>query len=405
MLEQKLIHLIVNGGLPIIFLLLFLEAFPLLGTLIPGQFIILLVGVLIATIGIYPFLLVFIVILFATYLGDVFSFLLAKKCENLNLKKYGLDKNSVLYKNSQRFFNKFGFLSIILGRQLNLTRAYMPFIAGLSGMETFFFLIVSLISCFLWSFLSLFLGYTFGFFIVDRIAFILEFTTIFLFYVVIISLAFFSFMKFRKENVSLFKFYPLKNIILIGIFLIFMVCFIFLEIWDYSPLISEYFYWFYFPSLHVYTSFLLKPLFLFLFYFIFLMILLFMKKILFLLIFVWSTLTTSFLTLIFNLFLKELISQRLYISVIFLGVIIFMISFLIKETYKNNKNNYYYFYQISLILFLILVFLTMYSLTLNFILIILSFLFCAVICELVLIFSHYNFFSVKNNIKIKKIKK
>ena len=188
------LNLILFGGLPLLFILIFLESTPFFGVFIPGQFLLILVGFLISTTNIYSLHIAIIIVFFAAFLGDVCVYFFARKYGVDGIKRFGVSENSSIYRSSAVFFKKFGDSSIILGRQFNLTRAFMPSLAGILKMHPGRFIFFAFISAILWTLVSIYLGYYFGILIIDKLNFILGFFAFLLIYVIFIYLIYRSFI-------------------------------------------------------------------------------------------------------------------------------------------------------------------------------------------------------------------
>lgn len=157
--SQTIQHLGVFGYW-IVFLAAFLESLVFIGALLPGGTIIIIAGFLSAQ----GYLDIGDLIWFAaagSILGDGISYWLGTKGtrffhnENRILKLSHIEKG-------REFFKKHGNKSVFLGRHLGPLRAIVPFLAGLSKMDTWTFLFWNTISAFSFAISSLFAGYLSG---------------------------------------------------------------------------------------------------------------------------------------------------------------------------------------------------------------------------------------------------
>lgn len=143
-----------------VFLISFLESLAFIGTFIPGAIVVVFAGFLSAQ-EYYDLgdLIWFVAI--GAILGDSLSYYLGTKgtrffrAENKLLKIGHLEKG-------ERFFKKHGPKSIFLGRFIGPIRPIIPFIAGLSKMNKWSFLLWNMTGAFLWATAHLLLGYFFG---------------------------------------------------------------------------------------------------------------------------------------------------------------------------------------------------------------------------------------------------
>jgi membrane protein DedA with SNARE-associated domain len=62
-----------------------------------------------------------------------------------------IKKRESAIKKGEAFFDKYGWGGIIIGRLIPAIRPFIPFIAGLSAMRAYIFLISSVIACVIWS--------------------------------------------------------------------------------------------------------------------------------------------------------------------------------------------------------------------------------------------------------------
>ncbi len=147
-------------GYWLVLLISFAESIAFIGTILPGTTLVVFAGLLAAR-GHFN---VVILILFAAVgaiLGDGLSYFLGTrgknffKNENKFLKLSHLDKG-------EEFFKKHGPKSVFLGRFIGLIRPIIPFVAGLSKMNKWTFLLWNISSAFLWAIFYLLIGYFFG---------------------------------------------------------------------------------------------------------------------------------------------------------------------------------------------------------------------------------------------------
>ena len=131
------------------FLVGFLEAFIISGAIWPSIILFLFaVGLNEADIN-----LIYICIGagLGSWVGDTISFYLGlvfgPKLKGLNFFK----KRESAIKRGEEFFDKYGWSGILIGRMIPAIRPFMPFIAGLSSMRTYIFLVSSILACVIWS--------------------------------------------------------------------------------------------------------------------------------------------------------------------------------------------------------------------------------------------------------------
>ncbi|MBW7954924.1 DedA family protein [Candidatus Gracilibacteria bacterium] len=161
----------------IIFFSGLIEAFPVLGILMPGQNILLIVSgffilgttsevVVNTPISEINFLIFFLVV-FISGIGSVFGnyigYILGKIYGDTFFEKYGIwfgiGKTEVSY--LEKGIEKWGALGITFGKFHPLTRSFLPFIAGQAKMKSKKFMLYNTIGSFLWAFVMVVLGVIF----------------------------------------------------------------------------------------------------------------------------------------------------------------------------------------------------------------------------------------------------
>lgn len=391
-----------DGGLPVLFFLVLIEGNPIIGSFVPGQIIAIFVGFLISTTSVFNLYLTLIIVFLGAFIGDIIGFLIGKKIGISGLKLFKITNENPIYKSSYHFFKKYGSYSIILGREFNLTRAFIPFLAGCFKMNNYKFLFFALVSNIIWTILSIYLGYFFGFLIIDNFNFFMEFIFFLIIYLSGTIFVYLNIKKIYSKNVEIFKKYLFHNwFFLIFLKLLFIV-FIYLIKWDFVNSFNEYFSFLYFPILNFLFGFLISKVFIFSFSCIFLFVLLFNKNLRLLIVYFWSLIFFLF----FSYFLSFLFDNKLnlklnlYSEQILFPILIFYIWILIKN-YKNKLIiNFKIFKILNFILIFILFFnfLIFFSKTNNLFLCFFLFLIGAIQTEFILLLSHY---SILDNILTK----
>ncbi|MHB8842306.1 MAG: LssY C-terminal domain-containing protein [Candidatus Aquicultor sp.] len=147
-------------GYWVVALVSLLESLAFVGVVVPGAIIVVLAGFFSAQ----GYLDLGDLIWFAAIgaiLGDSLSYYLGTRGTKLFRAENKLLKLSHLEKGEQ-FFKKYGNKSIFLGRFIGPIRSIVPFVAGLSKMNKWSFLLWNVTSAFLWAAAHLLLGYFFG---------------------------------------------------------------------------------------------------------------------------------------------------------------------------------------------------------------------------------------------------
>jgi len=374
------------GGLPLLFFLVFLEGNPIIGSFIPGQVLVIFMGFLISTGPPYLILVSIFGVFISAFLGDIIGYYMGKVLGVKGLAKFGLSKDNAMYKSSNSFLKKYGVSAIILGRQLNPTRAFMPFLAGSLKMKTYKFLLVSAISCFIWSTLSIYLGYYFGNIIVNNFNFFAEFLIAFCVY---IAFVFFTYKKFKyyfNQNQEFLKEYSLDNVLAISFFIVVFIVFCFILKWDYYILFNDYFVFLYVSGLYILTGFILSK-YMLVFMILLTIFFLFIKREYRLIVsFLWGCILVLCGILIFKAFLGAFFGVNIYYSIVLIVYLCFYLWIISKKFCSKKKC---IFLDVFFILFLMLMVVTKFSLTGNLFITILSLVVGAIMSEFVIILSNF----------------
>lgn len=164
-IDKYLGEIIQNFGVityAILFMIIFCETGLVVTPFLPGDSLI-FAGAAFAAIGSLNVWILYIVILFAAFLGDTVNYEIGKKIgakieekENPKLiKKEYIER-------THNFFEKHGGKSIVLARFVPIVRTFAPFVAGSGKMNYFNFLKYNLLGSILWVTLCVGAGYFFG---------------------------------------------------------------------------------------------------------------------------------------------------------------------------------------------------------------------------------------------------
>lgn len=141
---------------------IFLETAMVIFPFLPGDSLLIPVGLFCRTGHLNLWLILFVVPL-AAVLGDTVNFHLGqwfgKHVFHENAK--GIFKPENLA-STREFFNQHGAKAIVIGRFVPIVRALAPFVAGMEGMTFKKFLPVSFLGAFIWVWVCVLLGYWFG---------------------------------------------------------------------------------------------------------------------------------------------------------------------------------------------------------------------------------------------------
>ncbi|MDQ7008762.1 MAG: DedA family protein [Candidatus Gracilibacteria bacterium] len=149
---------------PLAFFSSLIESFPVLGMALPSQ------NILIAIAGFFGennYLNLFFIILISTIgaiLGNFIGYFLGVKYGEEFIEKYGMwiGITGVEVKYLKKSLDKWGALGITLGKFHPMTRTFLPFVAGMSGMTNKKFAFYNILGSFIWSFTMIVLGVLFA---------------------------------------------------------------------------------------------------------------------------------------------------------------------------------------------------------------------------------------------------
>lgn len=394
---EPLFGLVESGGLFILLILLFLEGNPLVGSFIPGQVLIIIFGFVIATTGIVPVHVAIFLILVAGFLGDLVGYLLGKYSGERFLRITGIKKNSKIYLTSCNFFNKYGALSIVMGRMILITRAFMPFMAGISKMPFSKFVPIALISNLFFSVVSVLVGFYFGHLLLDKIDYVVTFMVFLAIYIMVLLKTYGSFKKFYFKNFysyDLFAKYTTFSFIFFGSLLIILEVISFTK---YSLALNYYF------SFIASFSFLLN--FNFIFTWRFLLAAFFLISIFALIkgrykLFIsyfWGILLGIGVLIFGNIVLLRLGAQNFYALPVFLVVVTFYIGLLFDSSYfRNFKKPKKSWIVLTILLFFI--FWIGVAKSQDFLRVFTSFILGVIISEIILMLSHIGVWDTREEV-------
>jgi undecaprenyl-diphosphatase len=134
----------------VIFLIALAESLAIVGILVPGVVILLGAGTLIGngTLDFWPMMAWAVA---GAIIGDAISFQLGRHFESASKHLSWFEKHPEHLEKGHAFFEKWGELSVIIGRFFGPIRAIIPLIAGLMGMKPARFYAANIFSALLWA--------------------------------------------------------------------------------------------------------------------------------------------------------------------------------------------------------------------------------------------------------------
>lgn len=137
-------------GSAAVFLLAFSESIPVIGVVAPGTAVILAISVM-SGLGYLPLAAVFVAALLGAIAGDGVSFWFGMTYRDQALRLWPISRYPVLVDTAERFFARHGGKSIALARFTPVVRAFVPLIAGISGMSARRFYTANVLSAIAWA--------------------------------------------------------------------------------------------------------------------------------------------------------------------------------------------------------------------------------------------------------------
>jgi membrane protein DedA with SNARE-associated domain/membrane-associated phospholipid phosphatase len=138
-------------GIVVTFSLALGESIPVLGVVYPGTSVIMAVAML-AGLGYMPLWAVLVPAIAGAIVGDGVSYWFGHRYRSHALRMWPMSRYPRLVERSERFFALHGGKSILIARFTPVVRAFVPMIAGVSGMQPGRFYRANILSAFAWAF-------------------------------------------------------------------------------------------------------------------------------------------------------------------------------------------------------------------------------------------------------------
>jgi membrane protein DedA with SNARE-associated domain len=135
---------------PIAFVIAFVKSLAFVSFVIPGITLMLAIGGLISAAGI-GFTPVWIAISLGAALGDWVSYAVGFRARGRVHQLWPMSRHPDLLPRAERFFRRFGWLSVVLCRFFSPLRATVPLLCGVFEMPALTFQLANWSSAFLWS--------------------------------------------------------------------------------------------------------------------------------------------------------------------------------------------------------------------------------------------------------------
>lgn len=132
------------------FLISALESVAIIGTIVPGSVMMSAIGALVGA-GIIPFWSILIWAILGAIVGDGVSYWLGHYFKDRLHDIWPFRRHPTLLASGERFFYKYGGMSVFIGRFVGPVRALVPLVAGMLGMTPLRFTIANVASAILWA--------------------------------------------------------------------------------------------------------------------------------------------------------------------------------------------------------------------------------------------------------------
>jgi len=148
------------GGLPLIFLVIFIETGIFLGFFLPGDSLLFTLGLLIAA-KILPLEYTIIGCIIAAILGNYTGYFIGNFLYDSLRDKFFYKYEDKILK-AKEFYDKYGFMAIIYSRFIPFFRGFIPLVAGIVKMNLIKYTIYNIFSAVLWVVSLVLLGFFLG---------------------------------------------------------------------------------------------------------------------------------------------------------------------------------------------------------------------------------------------------
>ncbi|CAD83580.1 putative inner membrane protein [Candidatus Blochmanniella floridana] len=146
----------------LVFVVLFVENAMLLAFFLPGDSLLIIVGILIAK-GILNFFITLLALTIAVSLGSWVSYLQGRFLKNSSIFKRWLSYLPIRsYQRASNMLDKHGLCTLFVGRFVTFLRTVLPTMAGVSGLNFLKFQLFNWISSFTWVLILIIVGFCLG---------------------------------------------------------------------------------------------------------------------------------------------------------------------------------------------------------------------------------------------------
>ncbi len=130
--------------------IVFIETGLLLGFFLPGDSLLFSAGLVAAARDDINIVFLILIIFLAAFIGDQVGYVIGRKVGRPYLEKHKSKKMQSMLERSERFYERYGWWSVVIARYIPWVRTFVPPIAGSVKMNYYKFLSANALGAFLW---------------------------------------------------------------------------------------------------------------------------------------------------------------------------------------------------------------------------------------------------------------
>ena len=130
--------------------IIFIETGLLLGFFLPGDSLLFSAGLVAAARDDINIVFLILIIFLAAFIGDQVGYVIGRKVGRPYLEKHKSKRMQSMLERSERFYERYGWWSVVIARYIPWVRTFVPPIAGTVKMNYYKFLSANALGAFLW---------------------------------------------------------------------------------------------------------------------------------------------------------------------------------------------------------------------------------------------------------------
>jgi membrane-associated protein len=130
--------------------IIFIETGLLLGFFLPGDSLLFSAGLVAAARDDINIVFLILIIFLAAFIGDQVGYVIGRKVGRPYLEKHKSKRMQLMLERSERFYERYGWWSVVIARYIPWVRTFVPPIAGTVKMNYYKFLSANALGAFLW---------------------------------------------------------------------------------------------------------------------------------------------------------------------------------------------------------------------------------------------------------------